>query len=153
MAFEEDEEELDMVRKRKPVNSSVPSMFDKNKVAKPTKEQFTQEVENQVAKEISNKEKAMEFSKSFRFTINDKTLKQNKTMLNNEFEESLVRDMVSLAVDINNDPDEQEGMGSLAWITLLLKGMIWYRDRLNSSEYELEQLKAQVKSLMDKNKP
>ncbi len=51
--------------------------------------------------------------------------------------------MTALAVEINNDPHEQEGMGSMGWITLLLNVCLIQRDRLNKLEYEIAKLKQQ----------
>ena len=48
--------------------------------------------------------------------------------------------MIKLAVDVNNDPNEQEGMGSLMWIVLLLKTLLMQRDRINQLEYVVSQL-------------
>jgi hypothetical protein len=45
--------------------------------------------------------------------------------------------MLQLAIEINTDPNEQEGMGSLTWITLLFKTCLAQRDRLNEMEFTL----------------
>ena len=61
--------------------------------------------------------------------------------------------MIHLAVDINNDPNEQEGMGSLTWITLLFSACLSQRDRLNKLEYLTEQLGKKIDSMqVDKPK-
>ena len=59
--------------------------------------------------------------------------------------------MVQLGIDINNDPNEQEGMGSMTWITLLLKICLSQKDRINQLEYSVSQMEKKI-SALDGNK-
>jgi hypothetical protein len=78
----------------------------------------------------------------------DKTLPQNRNMFQKEVEKELLGKMVQLAVDINSDPIEQyDGMGSLGWITLLLRTCFGQRDKINLLEYRVEQLEKNSDSL------
>ena len=77
----------------------------------------------------------------------DKTLPQNRNILNAETERELMQNMIQLAIEINNDPaEENEGMGSLTWITLLLKTCLSQRDRLNEMEYAFSLLQKRLDS-------
>ncbi len=55
--------------------------------------------------------------------------------------------MIKLAQEINNDGRENEGEGSLSWITILLKNSFNQRDRLNRLEYALSQIVNKKESL------
>jgi hypothetical protein len=60
--------------------------------------------------------------------------------------------MIKLAVEINTDPNEQEGMGSLMWIVLLLKTCVSQRDRINKLEYSVSQLEKKLESYQENKK-
>jgi hypothetical protein len=56
-------------------------------------------------------------------------------------------------MEINVDPIEKEGMGSLTWITLLFTTCLSQRDRLNKLEYSLSLLDKKIDSVgLDKKK-
>lgn len=78
----------------------------------------------------------------------DKTLTQNKTTMARDVENSTLLKIVNLAVEINQDEQEPEGMGSIALINLLFKIMLLQRERINDLDYELVQLKKKLSSLM-----
>ena len=104
---------------------------------KATQEQFEKKVQEVQEKNSSYKRRASELAIQFKKVIEDKTLPQNKNIFANEIERELLANMIDLAVEINNDPNEQDGMGSLSWITLLLKTVISQRDKINKLEYAL----------------
>jgi hypothetical protein len=146
MPFEEKDpsQQMDPKLRLKKV-SSQPSMFD----SQPKK--MTQEEFNKKALEVNNtssdyKKRAAELALKYKKAMEDKTLPQNKSIFSNEFEHELISDMIKLAIDINNDPNEKEGMGSLSWITVLLKSSFSQRDRINQLEYEVLQIKKIVES-------
>lgn len=76
--------------------------------------------------------------------MSDKTLAQNRNFYQNSAQTDLLGDMVKLAIEINNDPNEQEGMGSLGWIVLLLRTCFSQRDKINLLEYQLAQLNGKI---------
>ena len=130
--------------------------------------QSQENLDKRVNKIIENnsayKIKATELATQFNTAIADKTLKQNKNIFAKEMERELLIKMIQLAIDINNDTDEQEGLGSLSWITLLLKTCLLQRDRINQLEYILSQfdkkinleipelIKKEIKAALDKSK-
>jgi hypothetical protein len=73
--------------------------------------------------------------------MDDKTLAQNKTVFMIDLEREVLSKMVDLAVTINNDELENEGMGSIMWIVTLLKNSFKQRNKINELEYEIFQLK------------
>lgn len=143
MPFDEDEpiESPQKVTLKKV--SSQKSIFD-NMPKKPTQEEFSQKVASNQEKMATYKQKASELALQFKKIIEDKTLSQNKNIFALEVEKEVLSKMVQLAVDINNDPNEQEGMGSLTWITLLFKTVLSQRDRINNLEYNLSILEKKL---------
>jgi hypothetical protein len=133
--------------------SSQASIFD-DLPKRQSKEDFDKKVRQVQEKDSGYKVKAAELADKFRKTMNDKTLSANKNVFAKEMEKELLTDMVQLAIDINNDSKELEGMGSLSWITLLLKTCFSQRDKINSLEYLIFSLDKKVDSFqaLDKKK-
>jgi len=119
--------------------SSQPSMFE-NMPKKPSQAEFEQQVMKIQEKATGYNAKAAELAEAFNKTLADKTLPQNRNVFQKELERELLVNLMQLAIDINNDPNEQEGMGSLTLISLLFKVCLAQRDKLNSFEYRLLQL-------------
>lgn len=138
-----DEEDSDQPEQSKKVTlknvSSQKSIFD-SMPKKPTPEEFDQKVKRVQERASHYKAKAADLATQFNKAMADKTLPQNKNMFQQELERDLLQQMVQLAIDINNDPNEKEGMGSLSWITLLLKTCFSQRDKINRLEYAVSQL-------------
>lgn len=144
MPFEEDEQEIQPLRQTGLKNvSSQKSMFDKIP-KKPTQEDFEKAVSTSQNRINNNKQKAAELALEFKKILEDKTLPQNKNIFSKEIEKEVLTKMVQLAVEINNDPDEAQGMGSLSWITLLLKIVLSQKDRINLLEYNLSLLDKKI---------
>lgn len=144
--------------------SSQKSIFD-NMPKKPSQEDFEKKVHQNQEKLSSYKNRAAELSSNYFKIINDKTLKQNKNIFVQDMEKELLTKMIQLAMEINNDPAEAEGMGSLTWIAQLFKLSLIQRDKINQLEYTLSQLEKkldtnylltliskEIKNLLDKKK-
>jgi hypothetical protein len=123
--------------------STKKSMFD-SLPKKPNQQDFEKKVQATQQQMATYKQKASELAIQFKKTIDDKTLPENKNIFSLEIEKELLGKMVQLAAEINNDPNEQEGMGSLSWITLLLKTNFAQRDRINILEYKIFQLENKI---------
>ena len=95
-------------------------------------------------RETEYKQKAAEYSAKFKKIINDKTLQENRNVFAVEIELELLTDMMKLAIQVNTDPNEQEGMGSLMWTILLLRTCLSQRDKLNKLEYTISQLEKKL---------
>ena len=107
---------------------------------KPTQKDFDKRVKDNQERITGYRAFASDLSKKYIGLLKDKTLKQNKTSFVKEIEKEIIADMVQLAIDINNDSSEQEGMGSLSWITLLLQVNLAQNNRINELEYKLSVL-------------
>lgn len=126
------------------MKSQGKSMFD----AKPRQspQEFEQKV-HQVQETLSGyKKRAADLFVQFQRTMADKTLAQNRNIFNNEAEKEMLQNMLQLAAEINNDQNEQEGMGSLTWITLLFKTCLSQRDRMNELEYAIHTLQKKLEA-------
>jgi hypothetical protein len=138
MPFDEEDDDVPSIQSQKlglKNVSSQKSIFD-SMPKKPTQEEFEQKVKTVQEKVSANKVKAADLAVNFGKILSDKTLPQNKNPFQKELEKEVVAQMVQWAVDVNNDPNEQyDGMGSMAWITLLLKVAISQRDKINQLEY------------------
>jgi hypothetical protein len=141
MPFDEDDVvgDKDLSTSLKQV-STQPSMFN-SKFKKSKPEEFNEKVLKHQEDHNNYKLQAAQLACQFNKLLSNKTLKQNKNLFSKELEIELLTNMIQLAIEVNNDPNEQEGMGSLSWITLLLKTALSQRDRLNELEFELHQLK------------
>jgi hypothetical protein len=117
---------------------------------KPTQEDLDKKVKNIVEKNITYKQKASELAMLFGKAMVDKTLKQNKNIFNIDFEQDLLSKMINLGIEINNDEAEMADMGSMSWITLLLKTCFAQRDRINLLEYTLSQLEKKMEVAISK---
>jgi len=142
MPFDEEDEEVITPKKSglKKI-SSQKSIFE-GMAKKPNQKDFEKQVKNSQEKLSGYKAEAAELSKKYIGLLQDKTLKQNKSLFTRQMEQELIAAMIQLAVTINNDPDEQEGMGSLSWITLLLKVCLSQNMKINELEYKVSKLES-----------
>lgn len=141
----DDDEDLEPVTNKSGLKkvSSQKSIFE-NKPKKPTQEEFEARVKKVQERASDYKQKAAEYSTQFKKMMSDKTLQQNRNVFATEMESELLGNMIKLAVDVNGDPNEQEGMGSLIWIILLLKTCLSQRDRINKLEYTVSLLEKKL---------
>jgi len=93
---------------------------------------------------------ASELSILYKKVMEDKTLSENKNFLVIEAEKELLGKIANNAININNDENEQEGMGSVGWILVVLRMLLLQRDKINKQEYLLTMLDKKIKSLSDK---
>jgi hypothetical protein len=125
--------------------SSQKSIFE-NSPKKPSQEDLDKKANAIYERGSTYKMRAAELALQFNRAMADKTLKANKTIFSAEIEQELLTKMIGLAIDINADPAEQEDMGSLSWITLLLRTCFAQRDRANYLEYAISQIDKKIES-------
>jgi hypothetical protein len=125
--------------------SSQKSMFD-NIPKKPTPQEFQQQVQQVQEKSSSYKRRASDLSTQFARMMSDKTLPQNQNVFVKESRRELMQNMIDLTRDINNDPNELEGDGSLIWIIVLFNTCLDQRDRINNLEYVLSKVTEKLDS-------
>lgn len=146
MPFDEEEDTENVTPKVGLKNvSSQKSIFDALP-KRQTQDDLTKKVDQIQERNSSHKTRAAELSSQFNQIMNDKTLKQNKNIFARELERELLTKMAQLAIDVNNDQHEHEGMGSLSWIILLLKTCLNQRDKINQLEFAVSQLENKLNS-------
>lgn len=138
-----------------PVNKTLKiegkkSLFD-DKPKKPTQQDLDSKVKKIGDQQNSYKKRAAEYALSYKKILEDKTLPRNKNVFSQDLEKELLSNMISLAIEINNDENEYEGMGSLGWITILFKNALYFRDRCNELEYKVSMLEKDLLELKDLN--
>jgi hypothetical protein len=116
--------------------SGQKSMFE-GKPRPSTPQEFQQQVQQVEDRKTGYKQQAADLFVQFTKLISDKTLPQNRNALSRDAEREMLQEMVQLAIDINNDPNEPEGMGSLTWITCLFKVCLAQKDRINELEFRV----------------
>lgn len=121
------------------------SMFD-GKPRPPSQQEFQKKVEEVQERQSGYKKRAAELFIQFNKTVSDKRLARNRNIFDVETEKEMLQNMVQLAIEINNDPSEKEGMGSLTWITCLFKTCLSQRDKINDLSYEVDELKKKLDS-------
>lgn len=140
MPFDEEPDETIPSKKKELKKVSTQKSIFESMPPRPSHEDFEKRVSNIQEKSTGYKAKAADLSSQFIKILSDKTLKQNKSIFAAEVEREVLSKMINLAVEINGDIHEQDGMGSLSWITLLLKICLAQRDRLNQLEYAVSVL-------------
>jgi len=124
--------------------SSQSSIFDKMP-KKPNQADLDKRVKDMQERNTSHKSRAAELAIAFNGIIKDKTLRSNKNVIQRDMERELIDEMITFAFQVNEDVGEQEGAGSVSIILLLLKAMLFQRDRMNDLEYA----QAQDKKMLD----
>lgn len=165
-SFDEDPKEPRENRVKLKQVSSQKSMFDDMPKKKPTQQEFQQQVHEAQERSSSYKVRAAKLVQEFGKMMADKTLPENKSIFSREGERELLGQMMQLAIEINNDSTEQEGMGSLSWVAVLFNTCLAQRDRLNFLEFRLEKaektinstnltdfINKEVNKVLDKKKP
>ena len=116
--------------------STQKSIFDTTP-KKPTQEELEQRVKSVQSRVATNKSRGYDLAKQFFKIMADKTLLENKNMLQQEIEKDILKQLMQFAIDANVDPAETEGSGSLSLITILLNLSLKQRDKINFLEYKL----------------
>ena len=86
--------------------STQKSIFD-NMPKKQTPEEFETKVHAVQERMTGHKKRAAELAANFNKLLSDKTLRENKNLLANELEKEILTEMMKLAIEINNDTQEQ----------------------------------------------
>lgn len=148
MPFDEDEVKPSAQSQKIGIKKVSPqkSIFE-SMPKKPGPEDLEQKVQQVQERASGYKAKLYDLAIQFNNAMIDKTLQQNKNMFQREIESELLRDMSNLAQEINSDPMEKDGVGSLNWIVLLLKTCLNQRDRINRLEYALSQIEKKFEQL------
>lgn len=117
---------------------------------KPNPQEFQQKVQETQDKIMAYEEEASQLAAMFQKLLEDRTLPDNKNLISQEADRDLIGKIVEVAVKLNNDENEMEGMGSVGTAILLFRAVLLHKDRINKLEYALLQAEKKIKSLSDK---
>jgi len=90
---------------------------------------------------------AFELGMEFTNLMADTRVPENIGPYDRSFEKELVRKLISYAITVHADGQEQERMGSVSLITLLLKTTFKMRDKMNQMSYDHHKLERRVHQL------
>lgn len=146
LSLESNEEDAKLQQNRRgglKLNSSK-SQFIKETVKQEVFDQQADQVFDQMQE---RKQQAVELVQQFWSFIKDETLIREKGPIRKNLEKEIVNKLLNFASEMNNDPNESEGSGSVAVITLLLKTVLYLRDLNNESRYRLAELEKKLNKL------
>lgn len=126
------------------------SRFAKQAETKINFEKKVDEVHNTM---VSRQQQVFDLGKQFLELMRDKTLPENKGPMQTSLEREILNKLTQFAIEVNNDENEGESMGSISMIVLLLKSSLIMRDNYNKMEYKVEQLEKQLKLLKSSAPP
>ncbi len=97
------------------------------------------------------KKRSWDLGTKFKSLIEDKFLPENKSPIAKDLEKEILDGLSSLATDINNDPSQLEGMGSVAMCQLIMKMMLIQRDTINSLLFRINKLECDERNKTEEN--
>jgi hypothetical protein len=122
------------------------SMFE-GKPKPPTPQEHQQKVRVIEENKSEYKMRSVDLFTQFRKAMNDKTLQQNRSAFVTDTQKEMLKNMIQLGIDMNNDPNEPEdGNGSLTLIICLLTTCLEQRDRINDLEYAITTVQKKLES-------
>jgi len=143
-AFEDDDKTVESkVSLKAPKTKSI---FD-GAPKKPSREEFEKKASEANDRLNSYPERSAELVPLFIKLVNNKTLLQNKTIVDTDIERDIITKLTELALEINDDQLERNGAGAIGLNVLLMKCMLIQRDKINTLEYAVEQLKIEINTL------
>jgi hypothetical protein len=127
------------------IKSGVKLKNDKSTVPKTNvKEKFEEVVKETSDKNDRVKFDAYELSSKFVKILQDTTLEKNKGPIQKEHEKDVVGKLINIAIDLNNDETQKEGIGSIGLATLLFNCVLKQRNILNELRYEKSILEERI---------
>jgi hypothetical protein len=101
---------------------------------------FNEQVSEHQEQQSALVKKTAELTLQFNQFIKDSTLKENKGPIQLEMEKQICKDIVTLSLELNQDQTQAEGIGSAGVNLLLLKIVMYQRDKINELGYKLSKL-------------
>jgi hypothetical protein len=110
------------------------------------KARFEENAERTVKYHDEKSKKAIDIISRYMKMTEDRTLNRNRGSIANDVEREIRQEIIKLAEDMNNDENEEnDGKGSVVVLSVVTKILLNYRDRLNDMEFEIQQLKRELK--------
>lgn len=115
------------------------------------KEAFDAAVKSAVDKNDKVKYDAWELSSKFVKILQDTTLSENRGPVQKDYERDVINKLISIAIDLNTDETQKEGIGSVGLITLLFNCVLKQRDVVNQLRYDCSILSDRILRLEKEN--
>jgi hypothetical protein len=122
------------------IDSSKSRFTKKSEEKKQIQANFNEQVEGYQEQQSAIVKKTAELTTQFNNFIKDSTLKENKGPIQLEMEKQICKDLVDLSLELNQDQTQAEGIGSAGLNLLLLKIVMYQRDKINELGYKLSKL-------------
>lgn len=101
---------------------------------------FEGQVEEYQIQQAAIVKKAADLTSTFMGLIKDSTLKENKGPIQLDLEQQICKDLTELSLELNQDQTQPEGIGSAGMTLLLLKIVMYQRDKINELGYKISKL-------------
>jgi hypothetical protein len=95
------------------------------------------------------RDRGWELAAHFKGLVEDTILPVNKTIIAKDIEQETINKLIILATEMNEDNDQQQGIGSVVLSTLLMKMVLLQRDKINTLLYRIDNVE---KHIDNKNK-
>jgi hypothetical protein len=153
MGFMPSNKEVTATRGVKIRNKSSIQREQEEKEREEYKAKFEENADKTVQYHNEKSSKAIKIISVYLKMIEDKTLAKNRGSIANDVERENRQNIIQLAIDMNNDENEEDnGKGSIVVLSAVTKILLMQRDRLNELEFEVEQLKRELKKLSSQPK-
>lgn len=108
------------------------------------KENFERQADQQFDKIEDYKQQMWDLSVKYKSFIESNVLPENKGPIAVNLEKEVLEKLIQLAIDMNEDATQPEGVGSTALCMLLMKCMLLQRDGINKLLYKIDQLERKI---------
>jgi hypothetical protein len=125
------------------------SRFSSNDKKIPSKVQFDESVKSSRVNDNSIIASIAGLTSRYKGYILDKTLTNNKNPLTKEEESETIKALCDVGLNLNEDQNQREGIGSIGLNSLLLKSVLTQRDKINELSYEIHNLKKILSSVVE----
>lgn len=103
---------------------------------------FEQKADQTVQHHVDTGNATVDIISKYMKMSDSKILPHNRGSIGDDVEREIRQKLIQLALDLNNDESQEDnGYGSVAVISAVLKVLQLYRDRINILEYEVQDLK------------
>lgn len=128
--------------------SAKKSRFAKSDEPKPpTEEEFKDEVRKFKKRDNDQRNKVADLANKYKSILVDRTVEDNKSPIQKDLEMSIIKDITQICLQLDNDQDQPEGIGSIGLCNLLLQANILQRDIINKLSYDISRLNRVVEKL------
>ena len=146
-AFQDDVEEVKVKENQGLKLSSERSRFSKQDPKGPSEEEFKKEVREYKQRDMDVKLRIADLTNKYKGILMDRTVDDNKSPIQKDLEASVVSELVQVGLQLDNDQDQPEGVGSIGLCNLLLQVNLLQRNTINKISYDVAVLTQMVTDL------